>query len=115
MKKTMFAVAIAAALVGGMNAVHAEDDGWAGDMRERVHDAERRIDRGLARGALTEHEGKRLHLELNRILEKIDRANRREYRSRQEEESIDRDFHLLNREITDQKRENADRRRYERY
>ena len=71
MKKTFFVLMCVIMLFGMVATSHANFGEWRGGIRERIHEAEERIDRGIENGSLTRHEAERLHQELSGIFYKI--------------------------------------------
>jgi hypothetical protein len=110
MKKRILA-ALFAVLFCAVPFSHAQEGGWHGDMRSRIHAEYQRIEQGIQRGALTRHEARMLKGELNGILDKIDRMERDGHLNHQERETIDRDLDRLHRDISREK-SNDMRRRY---
>lgn len=103
MKKTIFAILCAVLLSGVPTAGHAYHGEWREGIRERIHRAEERIDRGIERGSLTPHEAERLHRELNDIFYKIDRMKEDGHLSEHERDIINRDLDRLDRDINREK------------
>jgi hypothetical protein len=88
-----------------------EQERWHGGIRERITEANRRIDRGIERGSLTRHEARRLNEELNGILDKIDRMRADGHLDERERERINHDLDRLDRDIDIEKHDGDTRHR----
>ncbi len=84
---------------------YAERGEWRGGIRERVHEDQQRIERGLRHGSLTEREAERLNRELAGILHKIDRMRDDGHLDRRERERINHDLDRMDRDISREKRD----------
>ncbi len=111
MKKVMLAGVCAVMLLGTVAPANAERGDWRRGIRERIHEAEARIERGIERGLLTRHEAHRLHEELNGILYKIDRMREGGYLDSRERSIINRDLDRLDRDISRERHDGDYRRR----
>jgi hypothetical protein len=109
MKRAVFAIMCVLMLFGMVTTGHANFGEWRGGIRARIHEAEERIDRGIERGALTQHEAKRLHRELNGIFYKIDRMKEDGHLSERERDIISRDLDRLDRDISREKHDSEHR------
>ena len=104
MKKVIFAAMCAVMLFGTMAIVYAEHGDWRGGIRTRIHEAKHSIESGVQMGTLTRHDAKRLHEELDRIMDKIDRMKSEGEFSPREREHINHDLDRLDRDISREKR-----------
>jgi len=104
MKKVIFVAMCAIMLFGTVAIGYAEHGDWRGGIRERVHQAKERIERGVENGTLTRHDAKRLHEELDGIMGKIDRMKSDGDFGPREREQIHRDLNRLERDIAREKR-----------
>ncbi len=86
-------------------------EGWHGGIRDRISEANRRIDRGIERGSLTRHEARKLNDELNGILNKIDRMKADGHLDEREREKINRDLDRLDKDIDREKHDDDTGRR----
>ena len=111
MKKVTFVVMFAVMLFGTIAIGYAEHGDWHGGIRTRIHEANRRIERGIERGTLSRHEARRLKEELGSILDKIDRMKADGHLSQRERERINHELDRLDRDITREKRDDDTRRR----
>jgi hypothetical protein len=109
MKKVTFAVIVAIMLFGTIAIGYADRGDWHGGIRDRIHEAHQRIERGIDRGSLTRHEARRLKEELDRILRKIDRMKEDGHLNPREREIIDRDLDRLDRDISREKHDSERR------
>ena len=109
MKKVLSAVICVVMLFGMVATGYATFGEWRGGIRERIHEAEARIDSGIERGALTRHEAERLHRELNGIFYKIDRMREDGHLSERERDIINRDLDRLDRDISREKHDSERR------
>jgi hypothetical protein len=109
MKKVIFAVMCVAMLFGMVATGHADFREWRGGIRERIHRAEARIERGIENGSLTRHEARRLHEELNGIFYKIDRMKEDGHLSERERDVINQDLDRLDRDISREKHDGEHR------
>jgi hypothetical protein len=114
MKKAFFAL-LCVIMLFGMAATGRADFGeWRGGIRERIHEAEERIDRGIERGALTQREAEMLHRELRTIFYKIDSMKEDGYLDGRERDIINHDLDRLDRDINREKHD-SDHRQYDYY
>ena len=90
---------------------HSGKGSWHGGIRDRISEANRRIDRGIERGSLTRHEARRLNDELNGILNKIDRMKADGHLDEREREKINRDLDRLDKDIDREKHDDDTGRR----
>lgn len=112
MKKMIVALLCAVMIFMSMSTSYAERGDWRGGIRERIHEDQQRIERGLHRGSLTEHEAERLNRELAGIIHKMDRMRNDDGRlDREERERINRALDRMDRAISREKRD-SERRRY---
>jgi len=81
----------------------SEQESWHGEIRDRIDEATRRIDRGIERGSLTRPEARRLNDELNGILGEISRMREDGHLDRRERERINRDLDRLDKDIDREK------------
>jgi hypothetical protein len=103
MKKAILAVMCMVMVFGMVTTGHADFREWRGGIRERIHEAEARIDRGIEKGSLTRHEAEKLQQELNGIFYKIDRMREDGHLSEREREIINRDLDRLDSDISREK------------
>jgi hypothetical protein len=103
MKKIIGIVMFAVLMLGTVTIGYAQPGDWRGGIRERIHDTNRRIDRGVERGTLTYPEARRLKGELGRIQYRIDRMRADGHLSPGERDRINSDLDRLNREISREK------------
>ncbi|MFH0781181.1 MAG: hypothetical protein V2B20_04390 [Pseudomonadota bacterium] len=111
MKKMVFAVMFAVMLFATMSTSYAERGDWRGGIRERIHEDQQRIERGLRHGSLTQREAERLNRELAGILHEMDQMRSDGHLDRRERERINRDLDRMDRHITREKRD-RERSRY---
>lgn len=104
MKKVIVAAMCVVMLFGTIATSYAEHGDWRGGIRERIHQAKERIERGVEHGTLTRHEARRLHEELDGIRAKIDRMKSDGDFGPREREQIHHDLNRLDRDITREKR-----------
>ncbi len=111
MKKGVLALMCAVVLFVTAATGYAGQKDWRGDIRARIREAKARIERGIEQGSLTRPEARRLHGELDGILDKIDRMKEDGHLSPRELEVINRDLDRLDRDIAREKRDDDFRRR----
>jgi hypothetical protein len=105
MKRIMHVMVCAVLFLGIAAVCDAERGDWRGGIRERIHHAKERINRGAERGSLTHHEVRRLRGEFDGILHRIDRMKSDGHLSHKEREKISRDLDRLDRDISREKRD----------
>jgi polyhydroxyalkanoate synthesis regulator phasin len=116
MKKVTFVTMLTAILLGTLTVScvaeqgswqersgRSEQGSWHGGIRDRINEANRRIDRGIERGSLTRHEARRLNEELNDILDKISRMKDDGHLDERERERINNDLDRLDNDINREK------------
>jgi hypothetical protein len=84
-------------------------DDWDGGIRSRIRDGKQSIERGIEHGSITRPEARKLHDELDGILNRIDRMKRDGRLDRVEREKINSDLDRLERHIRREKRDSDKR------
>jgi polyhydroxyalkanoate synthesis regulator phasin len=109
MKKAILAVLFAVMMFGAVAISYAADD-WHGGIRSRVEHAKDRIERGVQDGSLTKHEAKKLHKELDGIIDEINRDKADGHLDHREKERINHDLDRLEKDISREKHNDEKRR-----
>ena len=105
MKRLPFLAVCAVMVFALISTAYAQRDDWDRGIRARIRDAKQSIDRGIERGSLTRPEARKLHEELDRILDRIDRMMRDGRLDRGERDKINHDLDRLERDIRREKRD----------
>lgn len=80
---------------------------WRPDIRERISIIHSRIDQGMHSGSLTRREGRRLHRDLDRVLDDINRMKSDGYLNARERDRIVHELNALADKVWDLKHNGA--------